>query len=321
MSAKKSHPEISPRPLIGVARRHLYWKQSFIGRMFVKVINFCRDSLAQNVDSTLNSYLWIVTLCSLLSTFVDLPRDFYFVNRKNFLNVYFVKWSWAWTLFLLGSFVFSSSLVYTGRYFKAMLKPLSRIVIATFFWFVCVNSFDFVERSTFLSGCSLGSYSNRADCEKSEGKWRSFEISGHVFILTYIALITAEELSIFDRWYRLGNFLKELNLNVSVDENQQVNNANDDNTPHPFSLLTPEEKIDVAYYYRQFSWLVGLFYVLNVLFSVLWLIMVTITSLYYHHLEQKLVAFGVGVACWFITYRIWYPRMLPGSPGYGKIRL
>lgn len=321
MSGRKLRPEISPRPLIGVAKRSMDWKESFVGKSFRSVVNFCRENLSQNVETTLRNYFYIVVCCSLIRSVVELPKDIYFVgyflNKRNIFNDYFVKLSWAWTSILLGSFLLVSSFVYSARCYRTIFRQLARVAVATAIWFVCVRLFVWVERSGLLApGCTMPGHKNEAECMKNGAVWHPFEISGHVFILTYIALCTAEELTIFERWERLGKYLKDSNLHFSIDENEMNGTASPS-----LSALSEDERAQVGQLYRRWGWLVGVFYVLNVIFSVFWLIMITITSLYYHQFEHKIVAFIIAYAVWYATYHVWYPSRYPGTPGYDRIKL
>ena len=60
-----------------------------------------------NVDMTwkVGFYMCGVTVLSLFTDLFRFPES-YFSNKKNALNIYFVKWGWAWTLALLSSFVY-----------------------------------------------------------------------------------------------------------------------------------------------------------------------------------------------------------------------
>ncbi|KAJ6665636.1 hypothetical protein lerEdw1_002006 [Lerista edwardsae] len=66
---------------------------------------------------------------SLIKEFAPLPET-YMSNKRNVLNVYFVKFAWAWTLCLLLPFISVTSYCVT-RSVPAVLRRLSSLLVGT----------------------------------------------------------------------------------------------------------------------------------------------------------------------------------------------
>ncbi len=59
-------------------------------------------------------YMSALVVCSLINDFNIIGRDMYLAQKGNFVNVYFVKLGWLWTLLVCTPFVLMTSIVYTG---------------------------------------------------------------------------------------------------------------------------------------------------------------------------------------------------------------
>lgn len=79
---------------------------------------FCRKYVLFNINIKFKIYCLVVLIGSLLSynnvLTIANRRDFYLSQKGNVFNVVFVKWCWAWTLLLVGSFVFLTAKVYSA---------------------------------------------------------------------------------------------------------------------------------------------------------------------------------------------------------------
>lgn len=72
------------------------------------VMRVCKKTLFYDVNLRIALYLGSLFLISLIGDFVPYPKT-YFAHRENILNIYFVKMGWAWTLFIVGPFMFMAS--------------------------------------------------------------------------------------------------------------------------------------------------------------------------------------------------------------------
>ncbi|KAK6471902.1 fat storage-inducing transmembrane protein 2-like [Huso huso] len=222
-------------------------------------------------------FLVITVTGSLLKEMQLLP-DWYFNNKRNVLNVYFVKLAWGWTLWLLLPFISISNFYISKKDPVFVLQRLSSLLVGTVVWYTCTHFFIFIED---LTGACYESesmdiikmdYSSKLACKKSGLFWSGYDISGHSFLLAYSTLIILEETA-------LMNDLKNISQR-------------------------PPESVRA---------IVSVFYIaLNVL-VVIWIWMFFCTSVYFHDFTHKLCGTSFGILAWYVTYRIWYQK--PFSPG------
>ncbi|NXA74203.1 FITM2 protein, partial [Thryothorus ludovicianus] len=213
----------------------------------------------------------------------DLVPDTPLQNKRNPLNVYFVKVAWAWTLWLLLPFITLSTyelargkLLYgRGRSALLVLRRLGALLVGTAVWFLCTELFAYVENLT--GHCSLQArpgqpprpYGSKRECHQAGGVWDGFDISGHCFLLSYCAMMILEELAVLEA--------------LSLDRSSKLRVV-----------------IDVL--------LVSL-----CLLTGIWVFMFLCTALYFHDFSQKLLGVLIGLSAWYGTYRVWYLK--PFSPG------
>ncbi|XP_054912816.1 acyl-coenzyme A diphosphatase FITM2 [Poeciliopsis prolifica] len=143
-------------------------------------------------------FLFISFLGSILKE-LDLVPQSYFSSSKNFVNLYFVKVSWGWTLLLLSPFLLFSSFANQSR--SALLKRLLALAVATAVWYVCTGTFLYIEDVTgscFESKTAsiANTFTSKAACRRAGFHWQGHDISGHSFILSYSSLLIMEETSI-----------------------------------------------------------------------------------------------------------------------------
>ncbi|XP_017291390.1 fat storage-inducing transmembrane protein 2 [Kryptolebias marmoratus] len=206
---------------------------------------------------------------------LELVPETYFSSSKNVLNVYFVKVSWGWTLLLLTPFVLLSNSAFS-RNVSYLGRRLLSLVVATAVWYVCTETFLYIEDITgacYESDTLLVTNLNfmtKAACRRAGLHWRGYDISGHSFILTYSALLIVEETSPMV-------FLSTATM----------------------SLLSKTA--------------LSLLYVALNVITVLWVWMFVCTSVYFHDLSHKLLGTLCGLLGWYLTYRVWYLK--PFSPG------
>ncbi|XP_018430052.1 PREDICTED: fat storage-inducing transmembrane protein 2 [Nanorana parkeri] len=219
---------------------------------------------------------------SLLKEFWPLP-DSYFNNKKNFLNVYFVKLSWGWTLSLLLPFIGLTNYIVT-RSVPAVFRRISTLLVGTLIWYAFTNVFTYIENATgscHVSETQLQNTTEHGDkraCIKSGGLWVGFDISGHSFLLPYCVLMILEEAAILRderiKRHRMKPLIHALVVSLGV-------------------------------------------------LGLIWALMFFCTSIYFHTPLQKVFGTFFGILSWYITYRLWYlktfsPGLPPTSPP-GKI--
>jgi len=247
-------------------------------------------------------YFLVVFVLSFAARMVKLPRG-YFAQKHNVLNMWFVKWGWAWTLFVLLPFMYMTISVYTAGRPTLMVKQLARLGVAHAIWWFCVNSFVGIEKK--WRSCSISEHNHsELSCLQAGGRWNSLDISGHCFLLIYCSLIIAEEAKAFQGWSR---------LRLIFERRQQ-------NSPE-LQLLSADEIINCANSYAAYDSWVRIWFVFMSMLSFLWEFMLIVTTLYYHTIYHKLLGAAIAILCWFLTYHVLFPvRNSLGVPGETRIR-
>ncbi|XP_016404488.1 fat storage-inducing transmembrane protein 2-like isoform X2 [Sinocyclocheilus rhinocerous] len=81
-----------------------------------------------------------------------------------------------------------------------VLRRLTSLLVATFIWYTCTETFFYIEDITgscYESDTMQvihGDITTKAACKKAGFIWDGFDISGHSFILTYSSLVIVEEM-------------------------------------------------------------------------------------------------------------------------------
>lgn len=241
--------------------------------------------------------LCLVLLGSILQQVSLIPRLSFFGDRENFINVYMVKWSWGWTLLCIAPTVIVMSFLYTGADLVGMVRHCSRIGVSHVLWFTLTSLFNLASK--ILGQCSEKEFSHRTVCLSHGAQWDGFDISGHVFLLTYCILVISEEVSSVksELWCKYGELL--------LNENKVTSNSQT-------SLLL---KV-----YRYTSAFIQVLRVLATLEMVVWFLMVVSTACNFHTFAEKILGYGVAVLSWFITYKIWYGnKWAPSTPEDGHL--
>ncbi|NWZ63439.1 FITM2 protein, partial [Acrocephalus arundinaceus] len=213
----------------------------------------------------------------------DLVPDTPLQNKRNPLNVYFVKVAWAWTLWLLLPFIslttyeLARSKFLYGRTKSVLLvlRRLGALLVGTAVWYVCTEFFIHVENLT--GECSLQGkpgrpprlYASKRECHQDGGVWNGFDISGHCFLLSYCAMMILEEVAVLEA--------------LSIDHSSKLRVV-----------------IDILFVSLCFL-------------TMMWVFMFLCTALYFHDFSQKLLGVLIGLSGWYGTYRFWYLK--PFSPG------
>ena len=246
------------------------------------------DWILMSPTSKAAIYWLIVIAGSFIHDFLPLPQS-YFSNKKNVLNVYFVKLGWGWTLALLVPFISFTSFIYTSCNVAAMLRHLSRLIVATFGWYIFVNLFSHIEE---LTGVCEGeeSITSKRSCYLQGYLWAGFDISGHAFLLVYSALIISEEIQV-KQWLSVTTIAR----NVSE----------------------PHRRLNIF-----LCRLTDFFFVGSSILLLLWEFMLVSTAMYFHPVQEKVIGAMVALFTWHITYKVWYKNEVsPGVPWQPPKRL
>lgn len=213
----------------------------------------------------------------------DLVPETPMQNKRNLLNVYFVKVAWAWTFWLLLPFIgvttyfFAKSKFLYGptKSILTALRRLSALLVGTAIWYVCTGLFMYIENLTGM--CSTSGkhnephrlYATKQECHQNNGIWNGFDISGHCFLLSYCALMIVEEMAVLE--------------GLSIDQNSKL-------------------RVVVNSLFVSLCFL-----------TMIWVFMFVCTAIYFHDFSQKLLGALIGLSAWYVTYRVWYLK--PFSPG------
>lgn len=241
--------------------------------------------------------LCLVLSGSILQHVAWTPILSFFSDKQNFMNVYLVKWSWGWTLLCIVPTVVVMSVLYSGADLGGMLRHCSRLGVSHLLWFTVTSLFNCVNN--FLGECSDKKFTSYAVCLGHGAEWDGFDISGHVFLLTYCILVITEEVGSVksELWSKYGEIL--------VNENRIASNSRT-------SLLMQV--------YTCTSTFIPVLRVIATLEMAVWFLMVIFTACNFHTFTEKIVAFGVAVMSWFLTYKLWYgSKWAPSKPEDGHL--
>ena len=255
-------------------------------------------------------YIFGTFILSVISDIWGESRS-YLSRKDNFINQYFAKYCWPWTMLVLGAFVFVS--IYTtscGR--KPVIKSsLLRLVIATSAWYGFTGLFLLIEDSSGV--CNATKFLNKAQCKDAGYEWKGLDISGHCFVLVLCNLVMLEEAKAYLGWERIKDMLRiEEHKRLSVELPDA--NGNDDLTA--LSRLTSEEFLHLRSNYRKHTVTVRVLFCLLSLLLAMWDLMIVCTVLYFHLMIEKVIASCLAIITWFILYRVLYTQSWsPGLPG------
>ena len=235
----------------------------------------------------------------------------YLSRKDNFVNQYFAKYCWPWTMLVLGAFVFVS--IYTtscGR--KPVIKStLLRLVIATSTWYGFTGLFLLIEDSSGV--CNATKFLNKTQCKDAGYDWKGLDISGHCFVLVLCNLVMLEEAKAYLGWERIKDMLRieeHKRLSVEIPDS----NGNDDCTV--LSRLTTEEFVHLRSNYKKHTITIRVLFCLLSCLLVLWDLMIVCTVLYFHLMIEKVIASCLAIITWFVLYRVLYTQSWsPGLPG------
>lgn len=298
-----------------------------IGEIFTKVlIHFCRKVLFVEAKYRLTSYAILLFFASLVTDYMPFPRT-YFSNSDNVLNVYFVKYSWGWTLILTGSFMYLTTAAYCCGNRQQILRHFARLGIATAVWFIWTNLFSTIENAT--GQCilakdqgSLYSLKGRRSCVAKGGKWTSFDVSGHAFLLIWCVFFITEEAKAIIGWDSIKEFIRHEEHNRQSLLKYGSSIASPDSFEEtPLKSLADDEFELLKENYGKFDVIAKIVLVVLTVFTLLWDIMIVATALYFHVMIEKVIAGLIAAFMWFVLYRGFYAMEIsPGLPGSGLFK-
>ena len=242
----------------------------------------------------------IVLLGSSLCAY-ELSPDSPLSDRHNPLNIYLVKLSWGWTLICIVPTILITSFLYSGLNFRVILRHFGRLGVAHLIW-MCITSL-FVLIDSYTGVCSNEEILKRSECIKQGHRWIGFDISGHIFLLTYCIYVITEECANIklEVWGEYDGALQFQNRVVDK--------------------LTDNAKRTLPQVHRLSSYFIDKLEILALAEILLWTVMVMATSLYFHSFAEKILGYLFGVVLWYVTYRLLYGRSAyaPCTPDEGML--
>ena len=208
----------------------------------------------------------------------------YFAQQGNVLNIYLVKFSWGWTLFMLGSHLFANVMKMNETNndpfanLKGFVKISARLLIATMVWYYGTGLFLVVEEST--GTCGIPKYVDKKSCKDKGFLWKGFDISGHCFLLVWCNLVIIEE---------SRNFIERKNtttidLQSGTGDAQPITCNNSSYGRLPFYCLT--------------------------FITLIWDLMIICTNMFFHTTLEKIIGTTIAVTSWLVLYQIIYKKFL-----------
>ena len=231
-------------------------------------------------------------LLPLFATYFPFIRE-YRVAKDNFLNVYFVKFGWAWTLFVVGLYVAISSAIYTLMSATLMVKHLGRLVVSTAMWYLGTTGFNLIQELTGL--CSNTTIQTMDMCLQNNDIWTEFDVSGHSFLLTFCLLVTVEE-------FKTSKYIYWDSLEGAFERKKMRKTFS-------FVLFENTEK------------LILLLKLAALLLLFIWQWMLITSSLFYHTFSENLSGTICGIVSWLVTYvACFHEQKYLTYPGDGVLR-
>ena len=303
---KSSKPSVSQpkKPSSNIpptAKKPVIAQPIHVGHFILMVLmKLCRKILFIDISVKIGIYVIGVFVASVIADLFVVPQ-MYLSSRNNLLNRLFVRFGWGWILLLLGSLISLTVYVSTGTQMKAVRQHLLRLIVTTFWWYSCTSLFAYIEQSTGI--CTQVSLDTKQKCRRAGKMWLAFDISGHVFVLTYGLLTIIEECRVMKDWKRLRDVLDKEDM-------QQIRKLN------------PDEIDRAREAYNNLTPYINLNFILLAMITLIYEFMLIISSVYrFHSLTEKVAASIIAVVCWFLTYQVIFPSYswFP-SPGQTHFR-
>ena len=248
--------------------------------MYQKILKNVIFGIESNYRAVI--YLLSSMYLSIYCDFSD-NSESYLAKQNNILNIYFVKFSWGWTLLSLGGYVIATTIEnpkiqtnYTDC-INVLLKLAIRLFIATMVWYFITESFLLVEEQTGV--CAIPKYLDKSTCRNNGFFWKGFDISGHCFLLVWCNLVINEEIQ--------GSGTLDMKEKVTV----VMDTSSKNNSRHQFSFGP-------------------LFFYLLAFITMLWDLMIICTNMYFHTPYEKILGTVIAVSIWLVLYQFIYKKYL-----------
>lgn len=288
-------------------------EQSSPQQIFLMVIiHLCRKILFIDTDIKLGFYLFLLFIVSTVGDFLPLPKT-YFSDKNNVLNQYFVKLGWGWTFAVVGSFMMLTANIYCCGQRPRLRKHITRLVCATFAWYMMTSSFVQLERMTATCRTKTAKYSHKEACVEAGFKWSGFDISGHCFLLIFNSLFIMEEAKAIFGWTDIKDMIRK-------EDFARANSSKDDVDDTPLQHISDEEYARMKANYLKYTPYIMALFVSMTSLSLLWDGMLFATVLYFHTMVQKFAGGLVGIGTWYVLYRWLYPQGFTCLPGKGAFK-
>ena len=209
-----------------------------------------------------------------------------FSSRENAVNQYFVKISWFWTLVCVVPLAVTSGYLLGGLSLRGLLVSAARMVVATAAWWSLTTLFLQIDDALGL--CSDGELTGKVACYHGGHSWIGFDISGHVFLLTYSVLLLTEECQV----------IKVIN-SLQNDHGPSINMI----TADKLQQMWARDVLKFSKSFVQYS------KVLCFIFIVCAGAMVCATCLFFHTFTEKILGLLLAGAVWWVTYQTLFPRL------------
>lgn len=262
-------------------------------------LNLCKQIVFFKTRLRILAYCVCLIAISGIADILAMHQNF----SSSFLDQYFVKLGWFWTLSVSVPFVFMTSYTYCTGKTNLLWKHFARLAIATFFWFSWRNLFVFLENWT---GRCLDrkELSTRSVCVKSGSSWRSFDLSSHAFNLIYSNLVLIEEARPILGWEGIGDIIEE----------EDYFRVNELNAITPLRGFTVVEFDQLRSFYEAHLPYVRVNFALISCLTVIWDYKLLGTTIYFHSMPEKVLSGLAAIFLWFVTYEGVYKwfNLLPG---------
>lgn len=285
--------------------------------LLMMIVHLCRKvvyglDISYRIGMYVLGTLLISVMADYRSTAPERKSKSYFADESNFLNQYFVKLGWGWTITVVGAFVYFTSKTYGCGRINIIRNNLMRLVIATAVWYSFTSLFDLIEEKTGL--CESRKFRQKEGCLEAGLRWKGFDISGHSFILIWSNFVIFEEGKAYVGWERIKDFLRN-------EEHRRTQTVNDEEAETALTKLKNDEFLHLRSNYTAATPYVRILFCLMAVFMILWDFMLICTVFYFHIMIEKVVASGVAVVLWFFFYKFAYKQPLsPGLPGEGLFK-
>ncbi len=242
----------------------------------------------------------IMVLLGSILMLLELVPETPFSDKYNPINQYLVKFSWFWTLMWLLVVMTTTSALYSGLVLSVCIRHLGRVVTSHFIWFSVTSLIEMLDNS--VGECTSENILSQKACTKEGHHWSGFDISGHIFLLTYCVLVITEEaVNIkLELW-------REFEGTLSLE--------------HRVVSKNPRLKPWLSYLYSLLGPFIEPLELCGLALILVWMFMILATSLYFHTFMEKVLGYLVAMSAWYVTYKVLYGRAkwLPCSITFGAL--